>query len=54
VAGAGGLGYHHVRILRDMPGIAFVGFYDANPDRAAVVAAELGVVAHPSRTTLSG
>jgi predicted dehydrogenase len=48
VAGAGGLGYHHVRILRDMPGIAFIGFFDANPDRAAVVAAELGVVAHPS------
>jgi predicted dehydrogenase len=37
-----------VRILRDMPGIAFIGFFDANPDRAAVVAAELGVVAHPS------
>jgi predicted dehydrogenase len=52
VAGAGGLGYHHVRILRDMPGIAFVGFYDANPDRAAVVAAELGVVAHPSLESL--
>ena len=48
MAGAGGLGYHHVRILRDMPGIAFIGFFDANPDRAAVVAAELGVVAHPS------
>jgi predicted dehydrogenase len=52
VAGAGGLGYHHVRILRDMPGITFVGFYDANADRAATVAAELGVVAHASLDAL--
>ena len=48
VAGAGGLGFHHVRLLRDLPGVQFAGFYDANPTRAASVSAELGVVAHPS------
>ncbi len=35
-----------------MPGIAFVGFYDANVARAATVAAELGVVAHASLDAL--
>jgi predicted dehydrogenase len=35
-----------------MPGITFVGFYDANADRAATVAAELGVVAHASLDAL--
>jgi predicted dehydrogenase len=52
VAGAGGLGFHHVRILRDMPGIQFAGFFDANPARAATVAAELGVQAHASLDAL--
>jgi predicted dehydrogenase len=52
VAGAGGLGYHHVRILRDTPDIVFAGFYDANPERAAMVATELGVLAHPSLESL--
>ena len=45
VVGAGGLGYHHVRILRDMPEVRFVGFHDARADRAAQVATELGVTA---------
>lgn len=35
-----------------MPGVAFAGFYDANPERAATVAAELGVIAHPSLEAL--
>lgn len=52
MAGAGGLGYHHIRILRDMPGITFAGFHDTNPDRAASVAAELGVTALPSLDAL--
>jgi predicted dehydrogenase len=43
VVGAGALGFHHVRILRDFPGVAFTGFHDAKPERAAHVAAELGV-----------
>ena len=52
MAGAGGLGFHHVRILRDMQGITFAGFYDANPERAAAVALELGVPAHVSLNAL--
>lgn len=52
MAGAGGLGFHHVRILRDMPDVTFAGFYDANPERAAAVAAELGVLAHASLESL--
>ena len=43
VIGAGGLGYHHVRILRDVPGARLVGFHEARADRAAAVAKELGV-----------
>ena len=45
VIGAGALGYHHVRLLRDLPGAQLVGFFDASPARAATVAAELGVTA---------
>jgi predicted dehydrogenase len=41
-----------VRILRDMPGITFAGFYDANPERAAAVSAELSVVSHASLDAL--
>ena len=52
MAGAGGLGFHHVRILRDLPGITFAGFHDANVDRAATVAAELGVPSHDSLESL--
>jgi predicted dehydrogenase len=48
VIGAGALGFHHVRILREMPGVAFAGFYEANGERAAHVAKELGVRAFPS------
>ena len=50
--GAGGLGYHHVRILRDMQGPAFAGFFDARVERAAQVARELGVTAHASLEAL--
>jgi predicted dehydrogenase len=52
VIGAGGLGYHHVRILRDLQGPAFAGFFDARTERAEQVARELGVTAHPSLEAL--
>ncbi len=52
VAGAGGLGVHHVRILRDLAGDRFAGFVDENPARAREVAASLGVRAFPSLDTL--
>ncbi len=43
VVGAGALGYHHVRLLRDVDGASLVGFYDTRVDRAGQVAGELGV-----------
>jgi len=43
VIGAGSLGYHHVRILRDLEGAQFVGFHDLRPERADQVSSELGV-----------
>jgi predicted dehydrogenase len=45
VIGAGALGYHHVRLLRDLEGVQLVGFSEIRPDRAAQVSAELGVPA---------
>jgi predicted dehydrogenase len=45
VVGAGSLGFHHVRLLRDLPGAQFAGFFDASAERAAHVTAELGVSA---------
>ena len=53
VIGAGGLGYHHVRILRDLAqtqaaDIQFAGFVESRPERAAQVSSELGVRAYPS------
>ena len=46
VIGAGALGYHHVRILRDVPGAKLIGFFEARADRATAVANELGVQAY--------
>jgi predicted dehydrogenase len=43
--GAGSLGFHHIRLLRELPGVDFVGFVEVRPERAAQVAAELGVAA---------
>ncbi len=43
VIGAGSLGYHHVRILRDMETMALAGFVESRDDRAEQVASELGV-----------
>lgn len=52
VVGAGGLGVHHVRILRDLSGDRFAGFVDENPARASEVASQLGVQAFPSLAAL--
>lgn len=43
VIGVGSLGYHHARILRDVPGAKLAGVYDANEERLGKVVAELGV-----------
>lgn len=45
VLGAGALGYHHVRILRELEGVTFVGFHDTRAERAADVSRELDVKA---------
>ncbi|HEY7895001.1 MAG TPA: Gfo/Idh/MocA family oxidoreductase [Gemmatimonadaceae bacterium] len=48
VIGAGSLGYHHVRLLREMPDVEFAGFYDIDATRASTVQRELGASAAPS------
>jgi predicted dehydrogenase len=52
VAGTGSLGYHHARLLRGVDGVTFGGFYESNPDRAATVAKELEITAHPTLQAL--
>jgi predicted dehydrogenase len=51
--GAGSLGFHHIRLLRDLPGVEFVGFVESRADRAAEVAVELGVPAIESVEALA-
>ena len=52
VIGTGSLGFHHARILREVPGAEMMGIYDASPERAAAVSAELGVRAFDSAEAL--
>lgn len=52
VVGAGALGFHHVRLLRQQPGARLVGFHDTNPERVAQVVKELGVPAFPALDAL--
>ncbi len=48
VIGAGSLGFHHIRILRDLPGIRFTGFVETRQQRATEVEKELAVRSHAS------
>jgi predicted dehydrogenase len=52
VVGAGALGFHHIRLLKQIDGADLVGFYDHNPARAPYVAKELEVTAFPSLESL--
>lgn len=52
VVGAGALGYHHVRLLRDVAGATLVGFSDTRPERSQQVASELGVTPFDSLDAL--
>ena len=52
MAGAGALGYHHIRLLREVEGATCAGFHEADAARAATVSAELGVPAHASLDAL--
>jgi len=54
VIGAGSLGFHHVRILRDMDSVELAGFVDSSDERAAHVAGELGVKRYPHAGALLG
>jgi predicted dehydrogenase len=48
VIGAGALGFHHVRLLRTLANVEFVGFHESRPERSAEVSAELGARAYTS------
>jgi len=52
VVGTGSLGYHHARILKDLGTVSFSGFFEANGERAATVARELGIRAYDSLAAL--
>jgi predicted dehydrogenase len=52
VAGAGSLGFHHIRILRDLPGVRFSGFVETRRERATEVEKELGVKPYESLDAL--
>ncbi|CAN5374047.1 Gfo/Idh/MocA family oxidoreductase [soil metagenome] len=48
VIGVGSLGFHHARILREIPGARMAGIYDSDRDRAHTVAEQLEVRAFDS------
>ena len=48
VVGAGSLGFHHLRIARELERIDLAGFYEILPERAAEVSRALGVRAYGS------
>jgi predicted dehydrogenase len=52
VAGIGRLGRAHVRVLRSLPGVEFVGCYDTDASRARKAADEFGAAAFPSLDAL--
>jgi predicted dehydrogenase len=52
VVGAGSLGFHHIRILRDLRGAQFAGFVESDPQRAREVEKELKVRSHPNLDAL--
>src|SRR5690606_38280796 len=46
VVGVGSLGFHHARILSELPGAKLVGVHDTDRDRGMKVAEELGTTYH--------
>lgn len=54
VAGAGALGRHHARVLRDLEGTSAAGVYDVDSGRCRAVAEALGLVARSSLEELLG
>lgn len=43
VVGVGSLGFHHARILADLPGVTMAGIYDIRPERSEEVGHQLEV-----------
>lgn len=54
VVGTGRLGRAHVRVLRSLPGVDFVGCMDADPARAREAATEFGATAFATLDQLLG
>ncbi len=54
VVGVGSLGFHHARIARDLPDVAFAGAFEADEGRARAVGEELGIPMHPTLEALLG
>lgn len=54
VVGAGEFGRNHARVYSELPQAELVGIVDANPERAAQVAAEFKTVALPGIESLKG
>lgn len=52
VVGTGSLGFHHARILRNVPEVSMAGIYEVRPDRAQEVSRELDVRAFESLESL--
>lgn len=52
VVGTGRLGRAHVRVLRSLPGVDFVGCMDSDPARAREAASEFGATAFDSLASL--
>ncbi|HEX9107649.1 MAG TPA: Gfo/Idh/MocA family oxidoreductase, partial [Longimicrobiales bacterium] len=53
VVGVGSLGFHHARILREIPDAELVGVHDSNPGRLAEVGEKLGVTTFPELDALA-
>ena len=54
VVGTGAFGRNHVRVLRNMAGVELAGICDADPERAATVAAEQNCPIFPDADALRG
>jgi predicted dehydrogenase len=54
VVGVGALGFHHARILSQMPSVEMIGVHDSRPERLAEVGAQLGVATFPDMSELAG
>jgi predicted dehydrogenase len=52
VIGVGAMGRNHARVYAELPGANLVGIADADPDRAAEVATEVGTASHATAELL--